>query len=415
MIPLLVASLFTLVSASALSSPDFARRDLTGDAKCSGVHTLSSTGARPTGWMAVGFGTQMRNTPMVIMWANSDGSITLSQRKAPGETMPKLDSDPPRVATLQTALSATTDNPSFVFTIPANDDTNQKLIYAFGGTNPGSADPEATLIMHINYGFATLDLTKPVDAPETTTTPTASGPSATATSKPSRPVIPIDDPTDDIPYTPYQRKIIAHAVLCSLGFALLLPAGALLARYLRTFTPVWYTGHWIAQFAVAGPAILAGVALGFNASAQTGAVYMNTHKRTGITLFVLYLFQCFLGAFIHYVKPKNSSRRPAQNYAHAILGLIILAVALAQVRSGYHTEWPGYTGLGDAPGWVNALWIVWVIALPLLYAAGLSLLPKQHAQEAAQRKKMLAIRMAQDPAQYVWDEPQQEDTTPRAT
>lgn len=53
-----------------------------------------------------GFGSQMADTPMVIMWENSDGSMTLSQRQAPAEVMPTLVPDPPRVATLAPQLSS---------------------------------------------------------------------------------------------------------------------------------------------------------------------------------------------------------------------------------------------------------------------------------------------------------------------
>ena len=53
----------------------------------------------------------MSDSPMVIMWpsrddADPDGhyaSVTLSQRKAPYETMPTPDPDPPFVATLELA------------------------------------------------------------------------------------------------------------------------------------------------------------------------------------------------------------------------------------------------------------------------------------------------------------------------
>ena len=47
----------------------------------------------------------MRGSPMVIMWPSrnedgSYGSVTLSQRKAPFEVMPKPDPNPPFTATL---------------------------------------------------------------------------------------------------------------------------------------------------------------------------------------------------------------------------------------------------------------------------------------------------------------------------
>jgi hypothetical protein len=61
----------------------------------------------------------MANSPMVIMWTNSDGSITLSQREAPAEVMPTLVNNPPNVATLDTALSDAKDtsNTKFAFNI----------------------------------------------------------------------------------------------------------------------------------------------------------------------------------------------------------------------------------------------------------------------------------------------------------
>lgn len=61
----------------------------------------------------------MANTPMVIMWSNSDGTMTLSQRKAPQEVMPTVDPSPPRVATANTAASDLTGSlPKVAFTIP---------------------------------------------------------------------------------------------------------------------------------------------------------------------------------------------------------------------------------------------------------------------------------------------------------
>jgi hypothetical protein len=45
--------------------------------------------------------------------------------------------------------------------------------------------------------------------------------------------------------TPY---LIAHAVLVSVAFLILLPLGALLPRYLRTVTPRWVRLHWWMQF-----------------------------------------------------------------------------------------------------------------------------------------------------------------------
>jgi Eukaryotic cytochrome b561 len=64
----------------------------------------------------------------------------------------------------------------------------------------------------------------------------------------------------------------------------------------------------------------------------------------GVALLALYIAQCVLGAFIHFVKIPFGFKRPPQNYGHAILGLTILGLALYQVRLGYKEEWPNTTG-----------------------------------------------------------------------
>lgn len=47
----------------------------------------------------------MTGTPMVIMWINSDGTVTLSQRSASDYVMPTVDANPPRVAQKSLSLS----------------------------------------------------------------------------------------------------------------------------------------------------------------------------------------------------------------------------------------------------------------------------------------------------------------------
>jgi len=326
--------------------------------------------------MAMGFGTQMEGSPMVVMWPNSDGTITLSQRQASGEVMPVVASSPPRVATLSTSLSSTSGTkPKLAFTIPANSDKQQNIIWAISSQAPSSSAVSATIVQHDYSGIGVLDLTKTTTSSSSSTTdPASSGSSYSSSSS--------------IPLLPFQKAIIAHAVLCATGFLILLPAGALLARYLRTFIPTWFTGHWIAQFALAGPVIITGVSLGIRGVQLSGAPHFNDpHKQWGIAIFSLYLFQCAIGAFIHWVKPRNARRRPFQNYLHAVVGLLLIALALFQVRTGFAIEWPTTVGRGAAPGAVNVAWYVWAVLLPLLYFAGLSLLPRQFRQEKAAKTR----------------------------
>ena len=57
-------------------------------------------------------------------------------------------------------------------------------------------------------------------------------------------------------------------------------------------------------------------------------------QKIGITLLILYCIQLLLGAVIHFLKMPPSilgGHRPPQNYFHAVLGLVIIALAFYQV------------------------------------------------------------------------------------
>ena len=84
-------------------------------------------------------------------------------------------------------------------------------------------------------------------------------------------------------------------------------------------------------------------------------------QKWGITLPVLYLVQCALGALIHFVKKADRTRRPPQNYLHAVLGLAIIGLSLFQVHSGYDHEWVVSTGRDALPKSVSVVFWVWVV------------------------------------------------------
>ncbi|KAI0769437.1 CBD9-like protein [Trametes elegans] len=336
-------------------------------------YTLQSTGKKTMGWMAMGFGSFMANTPMVILWPNADGSMTLSQRKASGEVMPTVDGKPPRVATADASASDLTGSqPKLSYTIPSDGSAgSQRLIWAFGTTNPGDASESATLAQHDFDGSGTVQL----DLSGSSSSP-GSGSSAGGAVM--------------LPLQPYQKMIIAHGLLCTIGFLMFLPAGALLARYARTYSSAWFTGHWVFQFALAGPAVVAGVALGIAVVENVQAPHLNDeHKRWGVAIFVLYFAQIALGAVIHWVKPTSwiaGKRRPAQNYVHAVLGIAIVAFAFYQVRTVFREEWPRTSGRPPISKAVDIVWYIWVALVPVLYFAGLVLLPRQFRLERPHKR-----------------------------
>jgi len=345
-------------------------------------YVLQSKGSSTLGWMAIGFGMQMANTPMVILWPNTDGTVTLSQRMASGYVMPTVDASPPRVATSELSSSDLTGStPKLAFSIPKNTDTVQNLIWAFGTTRPSSA-VDATLEQHLDSGATTIDLTQPLSTSGSSTSAGSPASSSTSISSGSSGNI-------SIPLLNYQRVIIAHGVLCVVGFLFMLPLGVYIARYMRTSTDAWFRSHWINQVLLSGPIIITGFVLGCVAVHQAGTPNSNdAHKKWGIVLLVLYFVQCSLGYIIHKFKPKSAATsRPIQNYGHAILGIVTIGVALYQVRTGYKVEWPQDTGRSALPKAADIVWIVWVVLLPVLYLAGLAFLPRQFRQERKRRQR----------------------------
>ena len=165
------------------------------------------------------------------------------------------------------------------------------MIYGYGTEVPSSSAVDAHLVIHEEHGVIQLSLT---DDPSASTS-LPSSPSTPPTSSPSHHAFPVND----IPLLRYQRYIVVHAVFCVLGFLIFLPAGILLARYLRTFTPTWFQGHWIVQCAIglfyfypllryhytyvcsAGPFIVMGSVFGVLAVSKTGTHHLNDKHKVG--------------------------------------------------------------------------------------------------------------------------------------
>jgi len=188
------------------------------------------------------------------------------------------------------------------------------------------------------------------------------------------------------------QEILArrHAILCSVGFLILLPLGVLLARYTRTFLRHWFWGHAIIQLIVSAPVIFAGVAYGFQAANSLEfPMLQDPHQKIGVALIALYAIQLLLGMFIHFIKLPIRGHRPPQNYLHVVLGLAILALAAYQVHYGLTIEWVFATG-GNHPIPDDAMhaWLALIIVFWVLYFLGMALLPRQFKREKEGRQAM---------------------------
>jgi hypothetical protein len=84
---------------------------------------------------------------------------------------------------------------------------------------------------------------------------------------PSRPTIDHTDTTSpsnavtEDPWRKNEKIIIAHGVIASFGFLVILPAGSLVARWARALTPKWFKAHQMLML-MAMPVITIGWVLG---------------------------------------------------------------------------------------------------------------------------------------------------------
>lgn len=384
---------------------------VTGDTQCSRamcisaiVHNNQTTSYDLTvtqsqvGWMALGFGQSMVSSPLVILWRDtSNGNTIVSQRAATDFVEPSVVSSPNPVASpLSYRAASNSTAMTLSFFVPSTTETRQNLIWAWSKETPGGNTPDASIVQHDDTGSFILSLTNPL--PDSVDGPTSSGGGGgygggTSTRAPTPTGTSNSDSGDDdvslisIPLTRSQRVFVAHGVLLTLAFMVILPLGALQARLSRTFVPGkwWFMAHWILQWPVSSVCIIVGFALAVSEvnRLQSGQLD-STHKKWGLVLVILYIVQCSYGGVIHFYKSAKATKRPLQNYGHAVLGLLIIALSFWQVYTGLNTEWKRVGGR-YIPDSIWTWWKVWVVMISVLYLLGLGLLPRQYRKEAEQR------------------------------
>jgi len=187
------------------------------------------------------------------------------------------------------------------------------------------------------------------------------------------------------PLDSLELRIRSHAILCTVGFLILLPIGVLVARYSRRLPYPWFFVHVAFQFVIAGPVIFVGWSEGYKISKSLGTGHFKDHhQKIGVALLVLYLVQLAMGTLAHFVKYPRlfGLRRGPPSYFHAVLGLAIIWLASYQVYYGLNIEWDAVTGgAHQVPQSAKHAWLALVILFAVLYALGMALLPSQFRHE----------------------------------
>ena len=144
----------------------------------------------------------------------------------------------------------------------------EPLIFAYSVQRPDK-DPASHIARHQRVGHFKLDFSKDfvrVGAVSTNTNTNTGLSTSTSTQAAATATLATPHSTvyqgSNMAYKRVEKLIILHGFLVSLGFLVLLPAGSLIGRWGRAFTPKWFRAHWLANMAVAGPVITLGVLLG---------------------------------------------------------------------------------------------------------------------------------------------------------
>ncbi|KAF9466410.1 hypothetical protein BDZ94DRAFT_1251885 [Collybia nuda] len=348
---------------------------------------------KPFGWVGIGWGSKMDGADMVIMWKNLDGSTTLAQRRGMGHFEPlpveyparRANITEPKITAWHPSGSTTLGFSVRTYTALLEDpDYTEHLIWAYSMTRPDK-DTWSELMPHYTAGFFRLKLHK--ELPDHHYVPNPSRPTIDHTdadladdANPSPPFYPTADPN---PLRRNEKIIIAHGVIASLGFLVILPAGALFARWARALTPKWFKAHQTLML-VAMPVITIGWVLGPIAVMARQATHLfDAHQVCGVILVAMYYLQMSLGRYIHRRRSQmqpGASSHPPSNILHIVSGITIVALAFFQVRSGLE-EWRRATGRTDIASWCHDLWQAWVVIVPFAYILGAVMLPRQLYQE----------------------------------
>ncbi|CAL5082212.1 unnamed protein product [Urochloa decumbens] len=129
------------------------------------------------------------------------------------------------------------------------------------------------------------------------------------------------------------RKRQIHGVLNAVSWGVLLPTGAIFARYLKTFRsadPAWFYLHVTCQLAGYGVGV-SGWATGINLGRESAGVTYADHRNIGIAVFALATLQV-LALFL---RPKKEHKyRPYWNAYHHSVGYAVIVLGIVNIFKG---------------------------------------------------------------------------------
>lgn len=159
----------------------------------------------------------------------------------------------------------------------------EDMIWAYGTSNPDSSDPnDSGLPIHLQSGTFSLNLSKQFDVDQLPSQSQAQFGSPVPPTLPTNSPSPSSSASQAIgspPFKTFEKLIVAHAVIVVTGFLVILPAGAMVARWGRTISDKWFHYHWFIQVVISIPVVVIGWTLGPLSVAEQGAKHADdAHK-----------------------------------------------------------------------------------------------------------------------------------------
>ncbi|KAG0581135.1 hypothetical protein KC19_4G227300 [Ceratodon purpureus] len=126
------------------------------------------------------------------------------------------------------------------------------------------------------------------------------------------------------------RKVKAHGAVQVFGWGVLLPIGAMVARYAKSFDPAWFYIHITFQ-TIGFIFIIAGLATGVDIAKTIDVPRLNGHKGLGFFLFTLAILQVLAVV----ARPhKEAKVRKYWNWYHWWVGRLALFLAVINIFVG---------------------------------------------------------------------------------
>ncbi|KAK9747778.1 hypothetical protein RND81_02G014400 [Saponaria officinalis] len=276
-----------------------------------GIWSFLLSAKDPNSWVGIGFSTngQMKGSSAMVGWVNSNGNGTILQYD-----LKDRDSDSvlPNQGELTVVNKSDTvvrrSNRIYMAFQLRTPQPRTKVLYAVGPSTLPNARNGFKLTEHKDRISTTLNY-------------------QTGQSQ-----------AENRPHTGVRKT---HGALNMIGWGILMPIGAIVARYFRQWDPIWFYAHTVIQ-SVGFLLGLVGFILGLVLQGLTNA-QVKRHRNLGITIFI---FGCLQVTALLVRPQKGTKMRKYWNLYHHNAGKVLVVLAISNVFYGIQLGMEGGSWYG---------------------------------------------------------------------